>query len=61
MAKLVEMTKMKTLLGPGYYNPLYDSSEHLAPSFTFERENNLTFDPKVIAEYAKETGNIKLD
>ena len=27
----------------------------------FERERTLTFDPKVIAEYAKETGRIKLN
>jgi len=45
---------MKTLLGPGYYNPSYDSSGRLAPSFTFERENDLTFDPNIIAEYASE-------
>ena len=52
---------MKTLLGPGYYNPNYDSRERLAPSQTFQRERTLTFDPKVIDEYAKETGRIKLD
>ena len=52
---------MKTLLGPGYYNPNYDSSERMAPSFTFEKETTLAFDPKVISEYQCEAGQIDLD
>ena len=55
------MTNTKTLLGPGYYNPTYHSSEQVAPHYTFERENVQFFDPKVLAEYAREQGNIKLD
>lgn len=57
----VNTTKMKTLLGPGYYNPHYDSSERIGTSVVFERERTLTFDQKVIDEYVKETGTIKLD
>ena len=57
----VNTSKMKTLLGPGYYNPHYDSSEHIGTSVIFERERTLTFDQKVIDEYVKETGTIKLD
>ena len=57
----VNTTKMKTLLGPGYYNPHYDSSERIGTSVIFERERTLTFDQKVIDEYVKETGTIKLD
>ena len=56
------MTKFKTLLGPGYYNPMHESQDRLPPSFSFERgENTLAFDPKVLAEYANETDQIKLD
>ena len=57
----VNTAKMKTLLGPGYYNPHYDSSERIGTSVVFERERTLTFDQKVIDEYVKETGAIKLD
>ena len=55
------MTNTKTLLGPGYYNPMYESSEYIAPHYTFENQSVQTFDPKILAEYAREQGAIKLD
>ena len=55
------MTKMKTLLGPGYYNVNHSSNERLATSFTFERENTMSFNPALIAEYTNEIDQMKLN
>jgi hypothetical protein len=35
--QVVEMTKPKTLVGPGYYNINHSCNETLAPSFTFDQ------------------------
>lgn len=61
MQKLLEMTKKKTLLGPGYYNVNHASHERLGPSHSFPDESTVTIDPKMIAIYANEIDQMHLN
>ena len=41
--KVIEMSKPKSLLGPGYYNVNHSSSEKAQQCFRFDRESNNLF------------------
>ena len=61
MQKVIEMTKLKTLLGPGYYHVSHESSEKVVPSVKFETEKTSIMNPRRYADYLKEQEQIKLN
>ena len=62
MQKLLDMTKQKNLLGPGYYKVNHQSYERVAPCYSFDGENTtVTIDPKMIATYANEIDQMRLN
>lgn len=53
------MSNVKTLLGPGYYNVNHSNTERSCPSFQFEPDPTLNFNPEKIAFYVKEIQQIR--
>ena len=54
MENIIDQSKRKVLLGPGYYNVNDYSNKKVAPSYSFEKDTAQIIDPNKFDDYMRD-------